>query len=132
MPSKSSQTRILNMHVVENVHALVRELCKWTLEANISKAQVNKFLKILTRHGLPVRRCARTVHKTPRNTSFVYRAGGKYVYEGLTCGIRKILPTLAVVPTRLALQFNIDGAKLHNTRNESMWPILCMIPALPF
>ena len=132
MPSSFAQTRILNAHVIENVHGLVRDLCMWTLEANISKTRVNKFLKILSRHGLPVRRCARTVHRTPRKTTYVFRAGGKYIYNGIQSGVQKILSTLPNIPTRLKLQFNIDGARLQQTRNESMWPILCMIPDQPF
>ena len=120
MPSSASQTRISNAHVVENIHGLVRDLCQWTLEANISQARVNKFLRILSRHGLPVSRCARTVHRTPRTTNFVYRAGGKYVYNGLQNEIEKLHSTSEIIPSKLKRQFNIDGAKLPHTRNESM------------
>ena len=132
MPVNFAQTNLLGAHVIENVHGLVRDLCRWTLESNIPQTKVNKFLNILARHGLPVRRCARTVHRTPRNTTFVFRAGGKYIYKGLEAGIKKFLPTLPEVPQRLAVQFNIDGARLQNTRNETLWPILCMIPQLNF
>ena len=132
MPSSASQIRILNAHVVENIHGLVRDLCQWTLEANISQDRVNKFLRVLSRHGLPVSRCARTVHRTPRTTNFVYRAGGKYVYNGLQNEIEKLLSTSEIIPSKLKLQFNIDGAKLPHTRNESMWPILCMVKEFQF
>ena len=132
MPSKFSQTELLGAHVINDVQGFVQEFYVCTILANVPQSHINSLLSIMTKFGFPVYKTARAAQKTPREVEIKNRAGGKYIYFGIENSIIPLLNSDDHVPQNLSLSFNIDGAQMPFTPNETMWPILCYIKRSAF
>ena len=107
------------------------QLRQWAVKNKITQSSVSELLKLLRNQGsyfetLPLD--ARTLVRTPKNTSIREIGGGRYAHIGLKKGLKHLLKLHGIPRSgSLILQINVDGIPLTNSTSLQLWPILCKV-----
>ena len=101
----------------------------WAIKHKVTHVALNDLLMILNQckiHGIP--KNARTLLETPIKNICREVTPGEYCHFGLSDTLKKILDSsILSIPSKLLLNFNVDGLPISKSSKEQFWPILCSI-----
>lgn len=103
-----------------------KELAAWMSDFRVTRNAGNALLKILNQHFKDLPLDCRTLLSTKRSVATCEKAGGEYVYFGLT---NYLLSLISSKPAQkiFHVQINIDGAQKFKSKKASLWPILVSV-----
>ena len=124
--SITSNTTAEVLNVEEEVEGLTltEKLQGWATKNNCTVDTVNDILKILSEEGLNVPKDRRTLLETMRTVPVIDKAGGQYVYMGISDSLQKSIKIFSGEEIRLKV--NIDGIPIYKSTKTSLWPITAM------
>ncbi|XP_031328433.1 uncharacterized protein LOC116159566 isoform X1 [Photinus pyralis] len=131
MQSNNDNRDSCSMHSNVDSNNINSKLRLWATQHHITHSAINDLLKILAPHHSELPLCSKTLLATPlRTTTTRNFVNGEYCHLGLVEGLKKQIVKHNchnLIPTSLALNFNIDGIPLFKSNRMQLWPILCSI-----
>ncbi|XP_060857763.1 uncharacterized protein LOC132935284 [Metopolophium dirhodum] len=114
---------------------LIKRLCKWAVNFNVSHGSANEILSILRSIGFKVPKDIRTIlHEYKVNHPIIEIQNGSYLDIGILNIIKPhLVKQIQYIPNNMTikLSFNIDGLPLAKSSKTQFWPILLSFTNLP-
>lgn len=100
-------------------------LRQWYFKNDVSQKALNEILLFLKNNAwLNLPADSRTLLRTPKETAVVPVSPGNYVHIGLKTSLDLLFATLQDKPSKLLLDFNIDGVPISKSSSSGFWLIL--------
>lgn len=128
---------------VQNEYTFRQSLCGWSIRHNISHAALSDLLKTVLpklEPGQVLPTCAKTLLRTPKESSVVRLAGGEYHYFGIKQSLLRLgsagfhrkcdfpyLQKFVNLQNLLTLTISTDGLPLWKSSGTQLWPLLAVV-----